>query len=667
MNRDIPMSGRQEERELDMAIDKDMKILLVEDSATTRKMEVKILTDLGFKGICEAVDGVDAENRLKAEKDIGLIISDWNMPQKSGFDLLIWARADEQYRHIPFIMATAQGEKRNTIAAMEAGAANTITKPFSAAELIKVLEETFSETKEEPAAPEKISRQTKSGKPLIRVAHIQITDHLTLGVLKHHININKINPNHFELETVCMSSWNPVQQALEKGDVDAAFILSPIAMDLFNYHVPIKLILFAHKNGSIAVRQKSKAGQASLKEVFQGKTFYIPHILSTHHMLIHMFLREIGLKPGLVGHEGVDVFFEVVPPVKMPEFLAANPDTSGFTVAEPMGTKAIAAGTGELLYLSGEMWEYHPCCVVVFRDEFIAAHPEAVQEFTNLLVQSGQFIHKNPEKSAEIAVQFLDPDKTLGLNVPVLKNVLKEAKGIKTDDLFPVAGDLDRIQKYMHQKMGIGTPVDLDKFIDIRFAQVACKGLAMGKHASVIHDASQMVTRIIERLDKEGTTKAGLDKAGRYLLFTLNDEDYGIPIHSVKEIIGMMSIRSIPQAPGFIKGVINLRNKVIPVIDLRAKFSIPEIDYHDRTCIVILEMGGMEGSFLVGIVVDAVSEVVNIQNQNIDDTPFFGKGNDTNYILAMAKINEQVKILLNTAHLFKQEETRALSAIPAVS
>ena len=181
---------------------------------------------------------------------------------------------------------------------------------------------------------------------------------------------------------------------------------------------------------------------------FKGKSFYVPHILSIHHMLSSMFLKELGLHPGLAGEEGVDVFFEIVPPVKMPEFLAGNASAAGFTVAEPLGTKAIAGGSGELLFLSGEMWEYHPCCVVVIRKELIDQFPDAVQEFTDLLVESGQFIPGHPEKAAEIAVDFLDPDKKLGLNVAVLKNVLKEPQGIKTDDLFPSIEDLDRIQQY---------------------------------------------------------------------------------------------------------------------------------------------------------------------------------------------------------------------------
>lgn len=647
-----------------MTVDKEMKILVVEDSGLTRKMEIKILKELGFNNIVEATDGLDAMRILEgAEKDIRLIISDWNMPNKSGYDLLVWVRGNEFTRSIPFVMATAQGEKKITAKAEEAGVTNFITKPFSPPELLKVIEEIFSGKKEKEKPVEIQPRETLSGKPRLTVGHIQITDHLTLGVLKNHIEINKVTPNHFALETKCMPSWNPVQQALEKGEIDAAFILAPIAMDLFSAQVPIKMVLLAHKNGSIAVRGKKSESRESLQDSFRGKSFYIPHILSIHHMLMNMFLREIGLTPGMAGHEGVDVFFEVVPPVRMPEFLSNNPEASGFTVAEPMGTKAIASGIGKLLYLSGEIWEYHPCCVVVFRDDFIDSHSEAVQEFSNLLVQSGQFIYKFPEKAAEIGVGFLDPEKKLGLNVPVLRNVLKEPKGIKTDDLLPVVKDFERIQKYMHQEMGIGSKIDLERFIDLRFAQKACKGLTAGRRSSLVQDLSKIVSKIVERQESESTFKTKLDKEGKYLIFTLGQEDYGIGISAVKEIIGMVTINFIPKAPPFVKGVINLRDKVVPVIDLRVKLQMTEQEYNDRTCIIILEMGGVYDRFLIGLIVDSVSEVTNIQTQDIEDTPSFGKTVDTSYILALAKVKQQVKILLNTQRLFKQEETKALGAI----
>lgn len=543
---------------------------------------------------------------------------------------------------------------------------NFITKPFSPPELKSVIEETFGVKKEgEDEASEKARppRKAASGKVRLTAAHIQITDHLILGVLKHLIATESFIPKYFELETQCMPSWNPVQRALEKGDVDAAFILAPIAMDLYSFDVPIKLVLLAHKNGSICVRNKKGENQKSFREFFKGKSFCIPHLLSIHHMLSTMFLREIGLKPGVAGQEAVDVFFEVVPPIKMPEFMAKDQEICGYTVAEPLGTKAIATGAGVLTFLSSEIWEYHPYCVVAMRDDFIGLYPEAVQEFTTGLVQAGQLIAQEPEKAASIAVEFLDPEKKLGLTVSVLKNVLSEPQGIKTDDLFPVIEDLDRIQRYMAEEMGIGTLIDLEKFVDTRFAQVACEEMGSVRRSSVFHNLSHVVSEIMNRQTIEDSTKASLDREGKYLIFALDNQEYGIGILSVKEIIGMMTIRAVPQTPHQFKGVINLRGKVIPVIDLRLKFAMEEQKYHERTSIIVLEVRGKDGPLEVGVVVDSVSEVLSIKATDIDDAPSFGADVDTNFVLAMAKMDGGVKTLLDANGLFSGTESQMIGQV----
>ncbi len=151
-------------------------------------------------------------------------------------------------------------------------------------------------------------------------------------------------------------------------------------------------------------------------------------------------------------------------------------------------------------------------------------------------------------------------------------------------------------------------------------------------------------------------------KTGKYLTFTLADETYGIGILKVKEIIGMMSITSVPQTPDFVKGVINLRGKVIPVIDLRLKFSMAAIPYSERTCIIVVEIDGESGTILIGIVVDSVSEVVNITQEEIEETPAFGSKLDTDYILGMAKMEGGVKILLNIDQVLSSVEISALES-----
>jgi len=149
-------------------------------------------------------------------------------------------------------------------------------------------------------------------------------------------------------------------------------------------------------------------------------------------------------------------------------------------------------------------------------------------------------------------------------------------------------------------------------------------------------------------------------KTGKYLTFSLAQEEYGIGILKVKEIIGMMPITTVPRTPKFVKGVINLRGKVIPVVDLRLKFNMESIPYSDRTCIIVVEIDTDVTTVFIGIVVDAVSEVLNIKEEEIEETPTFGTKMDTAYILGMAKIGGGVKILLDIDKVLSTKEIQAL-------
>lgn len=155
--------------------------------------------------------------------------------------------------------------------------------------------------------------------------------------------------------------------------------------------------------------------------------------------------------------------------------------------------------------------------------------------------------------------------------------------------------------------------------------------------------------------------KVMADKEGKYLTFTLAEEEYGIGILKIKEIIGMLPITSVPQTPDFVKGVINLRGKVIPVMDLRLRFGMMSMDYTERTCIIVVEISGQTGTILVGIVVDAVSEVLNIKGDDIEKTPTFGTKLNTDYILGMAKMEGGVKILLDIDQVLSSDELSMLS------
>ncbi len=145
----------------------------------------------------------------------------------------------------------------------------------------------------------------------------------------------------------------------------------------------------------------------------------------------------------------------------------------------------------------------------------------------------------------------------------------------------------------------------------------------------------------------EQINKALLDKAGKYLTFALGPEEYGLEILKVREIIGYMEITAVPQTPEHVKGVINLRGQVIPVIDLRAKFGMETAEITEESCIIVVEISQGNRKFSTGIVVDHVQEVLDIDGQNIEEAPQFGSSVDTSFILGMGKIGDTVKILLD--------------------
>ncbi|MDH3975940.1 MAG: chemotaxis protein CheW [Deltaproteobacteria bacterium] len=146
---------------------------------------------------------------------------------------------------------------------------------------------------------------------------------------------------------------------------------------------------------------------------------------------------------------------------------------------------------------------------------------------------------------------------------------------------------------------------------------------------------------------------------GKFLTFQLQEEEYGLEILKVREIIGIMAITTVPQTPDHVKGVINLRGEVIPVIDLRLKFRLTEGEYDRRTCIIVVDVRGM----LMGIVVDTVSEVIHIDDNCIEEPPSFGIALNTDYILGMGKVGDQVKILLEIDKVLTSAELTEMSKI----
>ena len=149
------------------------------------------------------------------------------------------------------------------------------------------------------------------------------------------------------------------------------------------------------------------------------------------------------------------------------------------------------------------------------------------------------------------------------------------------------------------------------------------------------------------------------EKGGKFLTFFLSTEEYGIEILKVQEIIGVMTITPIPRTPAFIKGVINLRGRIIPIIDLRLKLSMEEAKHTEETCFIVVKAHDMH----MGVVVDKVSEVLDIAGENVEDAPSMGEDINTDYILGIGKAGDKVKMLLDIDKVLSDKDLKALQKV----
>ena len=151
--------------------------------------------------------------------------------------------------------------------------------------------------------------------------------------------------------------------------------------------------------------------------------------------------------------------------------------------------------------------------------------------------------------------------------------------------------------------------------------------------------------------------------AGKFLTFKLGEEEYGLEIVKVQEIIGLMPITRVPQMPEYVRGVINLRGRIIPTVELRAKFHMPRIEDTERTCIIVVEVMYHKGKVNIGILVDEVAEVLNVAADQIDEAPEFGTHVSTDFMLGMGIVNEDVKILLDIDKVLTTEEVDTVQTL----
>ncbi|MDQ7014141.1 MAG: chemotaxis protein CheW [Planctomycetota bacterium] len=152
------------------------------------------------------------------------------------------------------------------------------------------------------------------------------------------------------------------------------------------------------------------------------------------------------------------------------------------------------------------------------------------------------------------------------------------------------------------------------------------------------------------------------DNENKFLSFRLDSEEYGLEILRVREIIGIIDITPLPQTPNYVKGVINLRGKIIPVIELRTKFELAPKEYTEETCVIVVEVSdGGDERFQMGVIVDTVSEVIDVPRKSIEPAPRFGGALNTSFILGMGKLKDKVLILLDIDRIMSTSDIDTLS------
>jgi purine-binding chemotaxis protein CheW len=149
------------------------------------------------------------------------------------------------------------------------------------------------------------------------------------------------------------------------------------------------------------------------------------------------------------------------------------------------------------------------------------------------------------------------------------------------------------------------------------------------------------------------------NRGGKFLSFFLKDEEYGIEILKVQEIIGMLPITRVPRTPESVKGVINLRGKIIPVTDLRSRFGMEEREITTETCTIVVQAAGLE----IGVIVDKVSEVLDIADAEVEDVPSFGTDVSTDYLLGIGNTNGRVRLLLDIDKILSGKEAADLQSV----
>ncbi len=301
-----------------------------------------------------------------------------------------------------------------------------------------------------------VGSTTTWAKTTIKVGYLPILDHLTL-LVSHAQDNNAFK--QVEIQPKLFKSWTEMVGALKAGAIDAAFILSPLAMDLFNHGLDIQTILLAHRDGSaITVKKDSSIHSAA---DLKGKLIAIPDQKATHTALLNHYLMTAGLSLK-------EVFAKVIAPPNMLKAMKLG-KIDAFIVAEPFGAKAQDEGIGRILVLTKDIINNHVECIVVIKKHFLTDNPAAVQEWVDSLIRAGKWIEQDKLNNHAQQVAQLTAKTYLPHSLEtIILGLQNPPDRILYSDLNPKLEDFQKIVD-ISKEANILEPVDLKTFIDNRF------------------------------------------------------------------------------------------------------------------------------------------------------------------------------------------------------
>lgn len=281
-----------------------------------------------------------------------------------------------------------------------------------------------------------------SAKLTVKIAYLPITHALPLYIEKE---FGQQNFKNINIELVKFGSWPELMDALNTGKVDGASVLIELAMRAKEQGIDLKAVALGHRDGNVVVVSQDINKTADLK----GKTFAIPHRLSTHNILLYQMLKDAGLNYS-------DLKVVELPPPEMPSALAEG-RISGYVVAEPFGAKSVAYGKGKVLYQSKDIWKDSVCCGLVLRGDFIKNSGTAAEELLKEYISAGKYIDSKGEKVQEISKKYMS----------VEQNVLDlSMEWISYNDLKIYENDYNDLRKYLMEMDLSKNPPSYKDFVD---------------------------------------------------------------------------------------------------------------------------------------------------------------------------------------------------------